>query len=63
MSEPDILATTDAGIGRIRLNRPRQINALTVPMMRSVGLVSGSRRPPQVRYQLFSAIPPKANTR
>ena len=36
MSEPDILARTDAGIGRIRLNRPRQINALTVPMMHAI---------------------------
>ncbi|HEY3339377.1 MAG TPA: enoyl-CoA hydratase/isomerase family protein [Propionicimonas sp.] len=36
MTEPDILVQTDAGIGRIRLNRPRQINALTVPMMHTI---------------------------
>lgn len=36
MSEPDILAGIDAGIGRIRLNRARQINALTVPMMHTI---------------------------
>ena len=36
MSEPDIRAGTDAGIGRIRLNRPRQLNALTVPMMHTI---------------------------
>lgn len=36
MSEPEILAEVSGGIGRIRLNRPRQINALTVPMMHRV---------------------------
>ena len=36
MSGPDILARADAGIGRIQLNRPRQINALTVPMMHAI---------------------------
>ena len=36
MSEPDIVAMLDAGVGRIRLNRPRQLNALTVPMMHAI---------------------------
>jgi len=36
MSEPQVLAEVSAGIGRIRLNRPRQINALTVPMMHTI---------------------------
>jgi enoyl-CoA hydratase len=36
VSEPDILASTEAGIGRIQLFRPRQINALTVPMMHAI---------------------------
>ncbi|MGV8909121.1 MAG: enoyl-CoA hydratase/isomerase family protein [Propionicimonas sp.] len=33
MSEPEVLAEVSGGIARIRLNRPRQINALTVAMM------------------------------
>jgi enoyl-CoA hydratase len=36
MSEPEVLAEVSAGVGRIRLNRPRQINALTVPMMHAI---------------------------
>ena len=36
MTEPEILADVRAGTGRIRLNRPRQINALTVPMMHTI---------------------------
>ena len=36
MSEPEVLAEVTAGIGRIRLNRPRQINALTVAMMHTI---------------------------
>ncbi|MCC6495213.1 MAG: enoyl-CoA hydratase/isomerase family protein [Propionibacteriaceae bacterium] len=36
MSEPEVLVGTSGGIGRIRLNRPRQINALTVPMMHTI---------------------------
>jgi enoyl-CoA hydratase len=36
VSEPEILADSSAGIGRIRLNRPRQINALSVPMMHAI---------------------------
>lgn len=31
--EPTVLVTAEAGIGRIRLNRPRAINALTVEML------------------------------
>jgi enoyl-CoA hydratase len=33
MDEPELLVEVGDGVGRIRLNRPRQINALTVPMM------------------------------
>lgn len=36
MSEPEVIAEVAAGVGRIRLNRPRQINALTVPMMHTL---------------------------
>lgn len=36
MSEPEVIAEVVAGVGRIRLNRPRQINALTVPMMHAL---------------------------
>lgn len=41
MSQPEVLAENDAGIGRIRLNRPRQINALTVPMMHAIAKALG----------------------
>ena len=37
MSEAEVLVEVRAGVGRIRLNRPRQINALTVAMMRAIG--------------------------
>lgn len=36
MTEPEILIDVAGGVGRIRLNRPRQINALTVSMMRTL---------------------------
>ncbi len=36
MSDPEVLVGISDGIGRIRLNRPRQINALTVEMMRTI---------------------------
>jgi enoyl-CoA hydratase len=36
VSEPEVIAEVAAGVGRIRLNRPRQINALTVPMMHTL---------------------------
>lgn len=36
MTDPELLVEVVAGVGRIRLNRPRQINALTVPMMRAL---------------------------
>jgi enoyl-CoA hydratase len=39
VSEPEVLVEVSGGIGRIRLNRPRQINALTVPMMHRVAEV------------------------
>jgi enoyl-CoA hydratase len=39
VSEPEVIAEVVAGVGRIRLNRPRQINALTVPMMRTLARV------------------------
>ncbi|MGC3993957.1 MAG: enoyl-CoA hydratase/isomerase family protein [Propionicimonas sp.] len=39
MTEPDLLVDVVAGVGRIRLNRPRQLNALTVPMMRALARV------------------------
>ena len=36
MSSGELLVERVDGVGRIRLNRPRQINALTVPMMRTL---------------------------
>ena len=39
MTDPELLVEVVAGVGRIRLNRPRQINALTVPMMRALSRV------------------------
>ncbi|MFT4108765.1 enoyl-CoA hydratase/isomerase family protein, partial [Propionicimonas sp.] len=39
MTEPDLLVDVVDGVGRIRLNRPRQINALTVPMMQTLARV------------------------
>lgn len=36
MTEPEVLVEASDGVGRIRLNRPRQINALTVPMMHTI---------------------------
>lgn len=39
MSEPDLLVDVTDGVGRLRLNRPRQINALTVPMMHTLARV------------------------
>lgn len=36
MSEPEVLVGISGGVGRIRLNRPRQLNALTVPMMHTI---------------------------
>lgn len=36
MNEPEVQVEVVAGIGRIQLNRPRQINALTVPMMHTL---------------------------
>ena len=38
MTEPEVLVDVREGVGRIRLNRPRQINALTVAMMHELGL-------------------------
>jgi len=38
MTEPEVLVDVGEGVGRIRLNRPRQINALTVAMMHELGL-------------------------
>lgn len=39
MTDPELLVEVVAGVGRIRLNRPRQINALTVPMMHALSRV------------------------
>jgi enoyl-CoA hydratase len=39
VTDPELLVEVVAGVGRIRLNRPRQINALTVPMMRALSRV------------------------
>ena len=39
MSEPEVLVDVVDGVGRIRLNRPRQINALTVAMMHTLARV------------------------
>jgi enoyl-CoA hydratase len=39
MDEPEILVDVVDGVGRIRLNRPRQLNALTVPMMHAISRV------------------------
>lgn len=39
MSTPEILVAVEHGVGRVRLNRPRQINALTVPMMHAISAV------------------------
>lgn len=36
MSEPEVVAEIIGRTGRVRLNRPRQINALTVPMMHTI---------------------------
>ncbi len=36
MSSEELLVEVSDGVGRIRLNRPRQINALTVPMMHTL---------------------------
>lgn len=36
MTEPEVLFEVSAGVGRIVLNRPRAINALTVEMMRAM---------------------------
>lgn len=36
MSDPEIQVTVGGGVGRIRLNRPRQINALNVPMLQTL---------------------------
>lgn len=36
MNSEDILVDVSDGVGRVRLNRPRQINALTVPMMHTL---------------------------
>lgn len=36
MTEAEVLVEASGGVGRIRLNRPRQINALTVPMMQTI---------------------------
>lgn len=36
MTQPELLVEVADGVGRIRLNRPRQINALTVAMMRDL---------------------------
>jgi len=36
VSSEELLVERVDGVGRIRLNRPRQINALTVPMMRTL---------------------------
>ncbi len=41
MSADDLLVEVADGVGRIRLNRPRQINALTVPMMHTLLQVLG----------------------
>jgi enoyl-CoA hydratase len=38
VNEPELLVEVVAGVGHVRLNRPRQINALTVPMMHSLAL-------------------------
>ncbi len=39
MSEPELLVEVRDGVGRIRLNRPRQINALTVAMMQRLAVL------------------------
>jgi enoyl-CoA hydratase len=39
VTDPELLVEVVAGVGRIRLNRPRQINALTVPMMQALSRV------------------------
>lgn len=36
MSEPEVLVEVTDGIGRLRLNRPRAINALTLGMIRTI---------------------------
>ncbi len=36
MSEEELLVDVADGVGHVRLNRPRQINALTVPMMHAL---------------------------
>jgi enoyl-CoA hydratase len=36
MSEPEVLVESSSGVGRIRLNRPRAINAINLAMMRQV---------------------------
>lgn len=36
MSEPSVIATHDGRIGRIRLNRPKALNALDQPMIRAL---------------------------
>ncbi|MFZ0529535.1 MAG: enoyl-CoA hydratase/isomerase family protein, partial [Propionicimonas sp.] len=36
MSDPEVLVDVQGGVGRIRLNRPRQINALSLAMMRDI---------------------------
>ena len=36
MTDPEVLADSSVGVGRIRLNRPRQLNALTVAMMHRI---------------------------
>jgi enoyl-CoA hydratase len=36
MSEEELLVEVADGVGHVRLNRPRQINALTVPMMHAL---------------------------
>lgn len=39
MSEPELVVDVADGVGHVRLNRPRQINALTVPMMHALARV------------------------
>ena len=35
VEEPDLLSQREGGLGVVRLNRPRALNALTLPMVRA----------------------------
>jgi enoyl-CoA hydratase len=60
LGEPDVLARVDAGVGHITLNRPKALNALTLPMVEELARVlTAWAADPSVKLVLLDGAGPR----